>query len=85
MPSLTETIFGLGAQARLVGRTMYCIEPKGRLSGILSCGGTKNPELDTIQSLSPDLILACVEENKPEHLAALIDEVAAFSPRFHAG
>ena len=64
-------MFGLGAQERLVGRTIYCIEPKGRLSGILSCGGTKNPELDTIRSLSPDLVLACVEENKPEHLAEL--------------
>ncbi len=71
VPSLTETMFGLGAQERLVGRTIYCIEPKGRLSGILSCGGTKNPELDTIRSLSPDLVLACVEENKPEHLAEL--------------
>jgi ABC-type Fe3+-hydroxamate transport system substrate-binding protein len=71
VPSLTETIFGLGAQVRLVGRTIYCTEPKGRLGGILSCGGTKNPELDTIQSLAPDLVLACVEENKPEHLETL--------------
>lgn len=71
VPSLTETLFGLGAQERLVGRTIYCIEPKGRLSGVLTCGGTKNPELDTIRSLAPDLVLACVEENKPEHLAEL--------------
>ncbi|MEN8008219.1 MAG: helical backbone metal receptor [Candidatus Krumholzibacteriota bacterium] len=71
VPSLTETLFGLGAHERLVGRTIYCIEPKGRLSGILTCGGTKNPELDTIRSLAPDLVLACVEENKPEHLAEL--------------
>jgi len=71
VPSLTESIFGLGAQARLVGRTIYCNEPKGRLSGILTCGGTKNPELDTILSLAPDLVLACVEENKPEHITEL--------------
>jgi iron complex transport system substrate-binding protein len=71
VPSLTESIGGLGAQARLVGRTIYCIEPKGRLSGILTCGGTKNPELDTILSLAPDLVLACVEENKPEHIIEL--------------
>ena len=84
VPSLTETMFGLGAQERLVGRTTYCIEPKGRLSGILSCGGTKNPELDTIRSLSPDLVLACVEENKPEHLAELEEDgipVFAVMPR----
>jgi ABC-type Fe3+-hydroxamate transport system substrate-binding protein len=71
VPSLTETLFGLGVQDHLVGRTIYCLEPKGRLSGVLSCGGTKNPQLDTIRSLAPDLVLACVEENKPEHLAEL--------------
>ncbi len=84
VPSLTETLFGLGAQDRLVGRTIYCIEPKGRLTGVLSCGGTKNPELDTIRSLAPDLVLACVEENKPEHLAELEDggiPVFAVMPR----
>lgn len=84
VPSLTETLFGLGAQDRLVGRTIYCIEPKGRLTGVLSCGGTKNPEIDTIRSLAPDLVLACVEENKPEHLAELEDggiPVFAVMPR----
>ncbi len=84
VPSLTESIFGLGAQARLVGRTIYCIEPKGRLSGILTCGGTKNPELDTILSLAPDLVLACIEENKPEHIIELEESgvpVFAVMPR----
>jgi ABC-type hemin transport system substrate-binding protein len=80
VPSLTETVFGLGAQERLVGRTMYCIEPKGRVSNILTCGGTKNPELDTVRSLNPDLVLACVEENKPEHLKEIeAGEVPVFA------
>ena len=80
VPSLTETMFGLGANGRLVGRTMYCIEPKGRLSDILSCGGTKNPQIDTVLSLAPDLVLACVEENKPEHLAEIEEAgVAVFA------
>jgi ABC-type Fe3+-hydroxamate transport system substrate-binding protein len=80
VPSLTETMFGLGASGRLVGRTRYCIEPKGRLSDILTCGGTKNPQIDTILSLSPDLVLACVEENKPEHLAEIEEAgVAVFA------
>jgi len=80
VPSLTETMFGLGAGGRLVGRTMYCIEPKGRLSDILTCGGTKNPQIDTVLSLAPDLVLACVEENKPEHLAEIEEAgVAVFA------
>lgn len=71
VPSLTEAVFGLGAGGYLVGRTTYCVEPRGQLSGVLPCGGTKNPDLKKILALAPDLVLACVEENKPEHLAAL--------------
>ncbi len=84
VPSLTESIFGLGAQARLVGRTIYCIEPKGRLGDIPTCGGTNNPDLKTIRGLEPDLVLACVQENRPEHLLELEDggvPVFAVMPR----
>lgn len=71
VPSLTETVFGLGAGPRLVGRTVYCSEPRGAVRDIPTFGGTKNPEVDAIIAAAPDLVLACVEENKPEHLAAL--------------
>jgi ABC-type hemin transport system substrate-binding protein len=71
VPSLTETVCALGALERLVGRTIYCVEPREPLKAVPAFGGTKNPDLDAIIALGPDLALACVEENKPEHLARL--------------
>lgn len=71
VPSLTETVCRLGAGSQLVGRTMYCVEPREELTAVPACGGTKNPDLAAIIALSPDLVLACAEENKPEHLEQL--------------
>ncbi len=84
VPSLTEAVARLAGTSRLVGRTIYCVEPHQGLADVPTCGGTKNPELATLGRQRPDLILACLEENKPEHLAAL--ELAgvpvfAFMPR----
>ena len=36
-------------------------------------GGEKNPRLDLIRALAPDLVVANMEENLPEHVAALRD------------
>ncbi len=71
VPSLTHTVCALGAGDRLVARTIYCVEPWVELVDVPACGGTKNPDLERILALDPDLVLACTEENKPEHLAAL--------------
>jgi len=71
VPSLTETVCGLGAQDHLVGRTIYCTEPRGQLAGVPAFGGTKNPDIPGILGVAPDLVLACVEENKAEHLAEI--------------
>jgi len=84
VPSLTETVFGLGRGDCLIGRTIYCTEPREKVGQISSYGGTKNPDLDGILAAAPDLVLACVEENKPEHLATLADAgvpVFAVMPR----
>ncbi len=71
VPSLTETVCRLGAGGRLVARTIYCTEPRDLTVGVPACGGTKNPDLPRLRQLRPDLVLACLEENKPEHLSAL--------------
>jgi iron complex transport system substrate-binding protein len=71
VPSLTETLVELGLRDRLIGRTRYCIHPADELAEIPAFGGTKNPDVEAIIAASPDLVLACVEENKPEHLAEL--------------
>jgi ABC-type hemin transport system substrate-binding protein len=73
VPSLTDTVCGLGAADRLVGRTLYCTEPRLQVRGVPEYGGTKNPKVERILDARPDLVLACVEENKEEHLAAFED------------
>lgn len=84
VPSLTETVCGLGQRERLIGRTIYCNEPRGTLDAVPALGGTKNPNIAKIIGLKPDLVLACVEENKPEHLNELYEAgitVFAVMPR----
>ncbi|MCB1184486.1 ABC transporter substrate-binding protein [bacterium] len=71
VPSLTDTVFGLGAGERLVGRTIYCAEPRGRVRGVPTFGGTKNPDVAGIIAAAPDLVLVCEEENRREDVAAL--------------
>lgn len=63
VPSLTESLFDLGLGDSLVGVTDYCIHPSDSVSGLPRLGGPKNPRLDDILSLGPDLVLANWEEN----------------------
>jgi ABC-type Fe3+-hydroxamate transport system substrate-binding protein len=71
VPSITETLFALGRGEALVGCTLYCIEPRDALAGATRVGGEKNPDLDRIRALHPDLVLANVEENLREHVETL--------------
>jgi ABC-type Fe3+-hydroxamate transport system substrate-binding protein len=70
-PSQTETLIDLGAEKELVGITKYCIHPAEKVRHITKVGGTKNPDIDLIRQLAPDLIIAEKEENKPETIAEL--------------
>ncbi|GAB5410163.1 MAG: helical backbone metal receptor [Balneolaceae bacterium] len=71
VPSLTELIIDFGLQEQLVGRTRFCIHPKVKLKRIPIIGGTKNPSIDKILSLAPDLIIANKEENRKEDILQL--------------
>jgi ABC-type hemin transport system substrate-binding protein len=62
VPSDTDTLFALGAGARVVGRTRYCVEP-AEVASIPICGGTKDVDVDAVAALAPDLILCNQEEN----------------------
>src|SRR5579872_1441132 len=63
VPSDTLTIAALGCAAALVGRTDYCELPEDVVARVPSVGGTKNPSVDAIAALEPDLIVANQEEN----------------------
>ncbi|MBI4270781.1 MAG: cobalamin-binding protein [Candidatus Rokubacteria bacterium] len=71
LPSTTETLCALGLADALVGVTTYCVEPRAALRGKARVGGTKDPDLDRIRALAPDLVVANVEENVREHVERL--------------
>ena len=56
-PALTEIIYALGAEDKLVGRTDYCDYPSEVLD-IESVGAIDNPDVELIASLEPDVVLA---------------------------
>jgi ABC-type Fe3+-hydroxamate transport system substrate-binding protein len=66
VPSLTELLFDLGLEDQIIGRTRFCIHPKGKVDQVEIMGGTKNPRIDKIRKAKPDLIIANREENRKE-------------------
>jgi ABC-type Fe3+-hydroxamate transport system substrate-binding protein len=68
---MTESLFDLGLGDSVVGITDFCTHPADRVKGLTRVGGTKNPSVDAIAALKPDLILANQEENMPETVNAL--------------
>ena len=71
VPSLTETIHSWGLGGSLVGVTKFCVRPPDARMTAAVIGGTKDPNLDSVKLLRPDLVLADEDENKPEHLTSI--------------
>ena len=71
VPSLTDAIAAMGGADDLVGVTRYCIN--GAPDGAERIGGTKNPDVQRIIALRPDVVLANTEENRAEDLQRLRD------------
>ncbi|MBS2014719.1 MAG: ABC transporter substrate-binding protein [Deltaproteobacteria bacterium] len=71
VPSDTYSVAVLGCGGALVGRTDYCELPKDVIAGLPSVGGTKNPKVEAILDLEPDLVIANQEENTKSDLETL--------------
>src|SRR5713226_4167194 len=71
-PSLTETIYALGLQDRLVGDTDYCDYPPDAEKKA-KVGGAINPSLERIVALHPDLVLVTKSLNRTETVRALAE------------
>jgi iron complex transport system substrate-binding protein len=56
-PNVTEMLFALGLDAEIAGVTRYCDFPEAALWKT-KVGGLVDPNLELIQSLSPDLVVA---------------------------
>ena len=70
VPSLTEAVAALGLADRLVAVTRYCTV--GAPFEALRLRGTKNPAVEEIVALEPDLVLANREENRRPEVEALM-------------
>jgi hypothetical protein len=68
VPSLTEAV-AVTAPELLAGATDWCTHPAGL--DVPRVRGTKNPDLDKIVGLRPDLVIANFEENRDADLTAL--------------
>lgn len=66
VPSSTETLLALGAE--VIACTRFCEQPDRR-----HVGGTKNPDLDAIIALQPDVVVMDREENRVEDHEALVE------------
>lgn len=74
VPSITELLFQLGLGEKVVGVTKFCVHPAALVRSKTQIGGTKNPHVDLIQKLQPDLILANKEENREADIQELEKE-----------
>ncbi len=66
VPSVTETLSAWGAEP--VACTRFC-----ERNDLPHVGGTKNPDVDVVVELAPDLVVVDVEENRREDAEALAD------------
>jgi iron complex transport system substrate-binding protein len=61
-PSITESLFAIGAGDQVVGVTTYCNYPPAALKKP-KVGGIVNPSIEEIVGLRPDLIILSMEGN----------------------
>ena len=64
VPSLTETLISLGITP--IGCTRFCEQPT-----IVHVGGTKDPDIDAIVAMRPDVVVMDREENRRDDADAL--------------
>lgn len=77
VPSATESLRALGVDP--VACTRFCEQPD-----LPTVGGTKDPDVDAIVALDPDLVVVNDEENRYEDAARIIDAglpLHSISPR----
>ncbi|RSN59832.1 helical backbone metal receptor [Actinomadura sp. WAC 06369] len=68
VPSLTETV-AAAAPGLLAGATDWCTHPADL--DVPRVRGTKNPDVDRIAALRPDVVVGNTEENRPADVDAL--------------
>jgi iron complex transport system substrate-binding protein len=70
VPSVTEILYELGVDDRLVGVTRYCTYPP-RAAGKAKVGDYADPNLEAIAALDPDLVFLAADAAGPALLSRL--------------
>ena len=83
LPSLTETVCALGRCQDLVGVDRYSNFPQG-VRKLPQLGGGLDPQIEAINALKPDLVLAASSSPGTERLAALGLTVLQLEPKDQA-
>ncbi|MDH5508130.1 MAG: helical backbone metal receptor [Anaerolineae bacterium] len=71
VPSMTESLFALGFGGSLIAVTDYCAHPAAQTAALPKIGGPKDPHIDEIIALAPDLVFANQEENTRQAVLTL--------------
>ena len=71
VPSQTELLYSFGLDEQVAGITKFCIHPSSWFQSKTKIGGTKTLNLELIDSIAPDLIIANKEENVEEQIETL--------------
>jgi len=71
VPSLTELLFDLDLGDAVVGRTAYCVHPRGPLKAVRSVGGTKTIDIARLDALGPTHVVVNIDET-PRDLASAL-------------
>lgn len=69
VPSLTELLFDLGLEEKIIGVTRFCVRPQNARKKAAIIGGTKDIDLNTLRKLRPDLIIGNKEENVKDQIS----------------
>ena len=64
VPSITEALCQLGLENSLVGITDFRTAPAPVVSQKVRVGGTKNPHLQRIAELRPDIVIVNTDEDR---------------------
>ena len=80
-PNLTEIVFLLGQEGKLVGVTRYCNYPP-RAAGLPRVGGIVDPDVERIVAAAPGLVL-CTTDGNPRERVQVLEEMGI--PCFAAG
>ena len=78
VPSLSDTLAAIDLDDEVIAITRFCTEPSRWRKEKRLIGGTKDPKVEEILSLQPDLIIANREENRREDVEALSARVPVY-------